>query len=40
MHTTPTSLWAPFLRFLNNPPLVALVAFGISLLAIFYFLGE
>ena len=40
MHTTPTSLWAPFLRFLNNPPLVALVAFGISLIAIFYFLGE
>ena len=40
MHTTPTSLWTPFIRFLNNPPLVALVAFGASLIAIFYFLGE
>ncbi|MDO4643581.1 MAG: AI-2E family transporter [Cardiobacteriaceae bacterium] len=35
-----TSLWAPISRFLSNPSLVALVAFGISLLAIFYFLGE
>ena len=40
MHTPTTSLWAPFARFLANPSLVALVAFGISLIAIFYFLGE
>jgi len=40
MNTSTTSLWAPFARFLANPSLVALVAFGISLIAIFYFLGE
>ena len=40
MNTSTKSLWAPFARFLANPSLVALVAFGISLIAIFYFLGE
>ena len=40
MNTSTKSLWAPVARFLANPSLVALVAFGISLIAIFYFLGE
>jgi len=32
MNTSTKSLWAPFARFLANPSLVALVAFGISLI--------
>ena len=40
MNTSTKSLWAPFARFLANPSLVAMFSFVISLIAIFYFLGE